>query len=53
MISPLFVFTLLNFISGVPLLEARGKKRWSEDPQYQAYQARTPVLVPRPPRSGR
>ncbi len=50
LVSPLFVFVLLNFISGVPLLEARGKKRWGDDPQFQAYKARTPVLVPRPPR---
>ena len=50
MISPVFVFVLLNFISGVPLLESRGKKRWGADPEYQAYKARTPVLVPRPPR---
>jgi steroid 5-alpha reductase family enzyme len=50
LISPLFVFVLLNFISGVPLLEARGKKRWGDDPQYRAYRARTPVLMLRPPR---
>lgn len=50
MISPLFVFVLLNFVSGIPLLEARAKKRWGADPEYQSYKARTPVLVPRPPR---
>jgi steroid 5-alpha reductase family enzyme len=52
MISPVFVYVLLNYISGVPLLESRGKKRWGDDPEYQAYKARTPVLFPRPPRSG-
>ena len=51
MISPVFVYVLLNFISGVPLLESRGKKRWGDDAQYQAYKARTPVLIPRPPRN--
>lgn len=50
MISPVFVFILLNYISGVPLLESRGKKRWGDDPAYQAYKARTPVLVPRMPK---
>lgn len=49
-ISPLFVFVLLNYISGVPLLEARGKRRWGNDPAWQDYKARTPVLVLRPPR---
>ena len=53
LISPLFVFALLNFISGVPLLEARGKKRWGDDPEYRAYRARTPVLMLRPPRVNR
>ena len=51
MISPVFVYVLLNYISGVPLLESRGKQRWGDDPEYKAYKARTPVLVPRPPRS--
>jgi steroid 5-alpha reductase family enzyme len=50
LISPLFVFVLLTRISGVPLLEARGQQSWGDDPAYQAYLARTPTLVPRPPR---
>ncbi len=49
MISPVFVYVLLTRISGVPLLEARGKKRWGEDPEYQAYRRNVPVLWPRPP----
>jgi steroid 5-alpha reductase family enzyme len=49
LISPLFVYVLLTRISGVPLLEARAKKKWGDDPAYQAYKARTPVLWPRPP----
>ncbi len=51
LISPVFVYLLLTRISGVPLLEARGKKRWGDDPAYQAYREKTPVLMPRPPRS--
>lgn len=49
LISPVFVFFLLTRISGVPLLEARAKRRWGDDPDYRAYKARTPVLFPRPP----
>lgn len=52
MISPVFVFVLLNYVSGVPLLEAQARKRWGEDPEYQAYKARTPVLFPKPPGGG-
>ena len=50
LISPIFVFILLTRISGIPLLTARGKKKWGEDPAYQAYLARTSLLIPRPPR---
>jgi steroid 5-alpha reductase family enzyme len=51
LISPVFVYVLLTRISGVPMLESRGKQRWGEDPEYRAYKARTPVLMPRPPRA--
>lgn len=50
LVSPLFVTILLTRVSGVPLLEARGKRNWGDDPDYRDYLARTPVLVPRPPR---
>jgi steroid 5-alpha reductase family enzyme len=50
LIAPVFVYVLLTRISGIPLLEARGKKKWGNEQAYQAYQERTPVLVPRPPR---
>ena len=52
LISPVFVYVLLTRISGIPLLEARAKKKWGDRPEYRAYQTRTPVLFPRPPRSG-
>lgn len=48
--SPLFVYVLLTRISGINLLERRADKAWGEEADYQAYKARTPVLVPRPPR---
>jgi len=51
LISPVFVYLLLTRVSGVPLLESRGKKKWGGDPEYQAYRARTPVLFLRPPRT--
>lgn len=52
LVSPLFVTVLLTRVSGIPLLEARGAKTWGDDPQYQAYLERTPVLVPRRPARG-
>ena len=50
LVSPVFVYVLLTRISGVPLLERKSDKRWGEDPNYQAYKARTSVLVLRPRR---
>jgi steroid 5-alpha reductase family enzyme len=49
LISPLFVYFLLTRISGIPLLESRSEAKWGEDPEYQAYKARTPLLWLRPP----
>ncbi len=51
LISPVFVFLLLTRVSGVPMLERRGKKRWGDDESYLAYVESTPVLIPRPPRT--
>ncbi len=50
LISPIFVVVLLTRVSGIPLLEARGQKRWGDDPDYKAYVARTSVLIPLPPK---
>lgn len=50
LISPFFVTLLLTRVSGIPLLEARARNTWGDDPEYQAYVERTPVLIPRPPR---
>ena len=47
LISPLCVWVLLTRVSGIRLLEARGRQRWGEDPAYRAYRERTPPLLPR------
>ncbi len=49
-LSPVFVTLLLTRVSGIPLLERRADRSWGGQPDYEAYKARTPVLVPRPPR---
>ncbi len=46
-ISPLFVFLLLTKISGIPGLEAKAKKKWGGETDYEAYKASTPVLIPK------
>lgn len=50
LVSPIFVTVLLTRISGIPMLERRGRKRWGDEPEYQEYVETTPVLIPRPPR---
>lgn len=49
MISPVFVAVLLLKISGIPMLEERADERWGDREDYEAYKARTSVLVPWPP----
>lgn len=50
LISPLFVYVLIVYISGIPMLEARAEERWGDESAYRDYKARTPVLFPRPPK---
>ena len=50
LISPLFVYFLLTRVSGIPILESRARERWGDDPDFQAYRDKTPVLFPRLPR---
>jgi steroid 5-alpha reductase family enzyme len=53
LISPVFVALLLTRVSGVPMLEKRADEKWGGQEDYEAYKARTPVLIPRPPSSSR
>ncbi|NBW93928.1 MAG: DUF1295 domain-containing protein, partial [Bacteroidetes bacterium] len=48
LITPAFVYWLLRFVSGVPLLEQRADKKWGGQDAYEAYKRRTPVLFPEP-----
>lgn len=47
-VSPLFVWFLLNHVSGIPLLEKQAMKKWGSDPAFQEYVKNTPVLWPWP-----
>jgi steroid 5-alpha reductase family enzyme len=51
MISPIFVILLITQVSGVPMLEKSADKKWGGQPEYEAYKASTPVLIPWPPSS--
>ena len=44
LISPIFTYLLLVYVSGVRMLEARGDIKWGDDPDYQDYKKKTPTL---------
>eukprot|EP00514_Thraustochytrium_sp_LLF1b_P000632 CAMPEP_0184526518 /NCGR_PEP_ID=MMETSP0198_2-20121128/10697_1 /TAXON_ID=1112570 /ORGANISM="Thraustochytrium sp., Strain LLF1b" /LENGTH=338 /DNA_ID=CAMNT_0026918095 /DNA_START=60 /DNA_END=1076 /DNA_ORIENTATION=- len=44
-LSPIFVFSLIYFVSGVRLGEAKNDKKWGGQPDYENYKATTSVLV--------
>ncbi|XP_043939760.1 uncharacterized protein LOC122811769 [Protopterus annectens] len=45
-VSPLFIWYLLNYVSGIPILEQHAMKKWGSDPAFQDYIRNTPVLWP-------
>ena len=47
LISPIFGFLLIYYVSGVRLLELRSDKRWGNRPEYQEYKRNTPVFFPK------
>ena len=44
LISPIFTYLLLVYVSGVRMLEARGDIKWGDNPDYQDYKKKTPTL---------
>lgn len=46
--SPLFVWFLLRYVSGIPMLEKQALKKWGSDPAFQHYIKNTPLLWPFP-----
>ena len=47
LISPIFSFVLIYFVSGVRMLEARANVKWGENADYQKYVKKTPVFFPK------
>ena len=45
LISPIFTYLLLVYVSGVRMLEARGDIKWSNNEDYKNYKENTPVLL--------
>lgn len=51
-LSPVLVFLLLVYVSGIKLLEAAGDKKWGKEQNYITYKQQTPVLIPFVGRAG-
>tara|TARA_B100001057_G_scaffold274503_1_gene274755 strand:+ start:66 stop:467 length:402 start_codon:yes stop_codon:yes gene_type:complete len=47
LISPIFIYLLLNKVSGVNLLEDIAEERWGSEKEYQDYKKNTPVFFPK------
>lgn len=45
--EPIDTLILLNYISGVPMLEKTGEERWGTEPAYRHYVENTPCIIPR------
>jgi steroid 5-alpha reductase family enzyme len=43
--GPAMITVLLLFVSGIPPLEASARRKWGHLPEYQAYRARTRMLI--------
>jgi steroid 5-alpha reductase family enzyme len=46
LISPVFVYLLLNYVSGVPISESYADEKWGGQPDYEKYKENTPVFFP-------
>ena len=47
LISPLFTYFLLVYVSGVRMLEDRSNKKWGDNDEYKKYKKDTPMLFPK------
>ena len=46
-LSPIFVFVLLRFLTGVPQLEVRGDEKWGKQKDYINYKKETGIIFPK------
>ena len=47
LISPIFSFVLIYYVSGVRMLEARANVKWGENKEYLDYVKKTPIFFPK------
>ena len=47
LISPVFTYILLVYVSGVRMLEDMNDKKWADNEEYKSYKKDTPMLFPK------
>ena len=47
LISPVFTYILLVYVSGVRMLEDMNDKKWADNDEYKSYKKNTPMLFPK------
>lgn len=45
LISPLYIASIILFVSGIPLLDKAAEARWGQNPAFQIYKKRTNKLI--------
>jgi steroid 5-alpha reductase family enzyme len=45
LIGPLYIATLIIFVSGIPLLEKSAENKWGDNKEFQEYKKQTSVLL--------
>ena len=46
LVSPVLIYVLLRYISGVNMLEERADKKWGRDSEYETDKLKTPIFFP-------
>ena len=47
LVSPLFIFVLIKFVSGVPLLEKSADAKWGQNSEYATYKSKSGIILPK------
>jgi steroid 5-alpha reductase family enzyme len=46
LVGPVFIFLLIRYISGVPMLEKKADERYAGNPEYEEYKNNTGLIIP-------
>lgn len=44
--GPIFIYLVIRYVSGVPILEKKADERYADNPEYQEYKENTGLIIP-------